>query len=88
MSYTHATIIVPAASRDAARALLGEPLFAVGASPTGTAPATHYVAAGPFDNAELSALAESGVEHTTLPSEDARAHLAGMGLQIVAEPSA
>ena len=88
MSYTHATVIVPAASRDAARALLGEPLFAVGASPTGTAPATHYVAAGPFADTELVALEFSDVAHVKFNGEDAHTHLAGMGLQVIQAPAA
>ena len=70
MSYTFATLIVAAADQLAAQELFGttttDPdtgavvvtpnfnVFVTGLSADGTAPATHYVSAGPFDNSELN----------------------------------
>jgi hypothetical protein len=69
-NYTYCTLIIEAAYQQAAQELFGNSttdpdtgavvvtpntnVFVTGLSADGTAPATHYVTAGPFDNSELN----------------------------------
>lgn len=61
--YTYATLIVAAEQQVAAQELLSPDYFNLGLSADGSAPATHYVTAGPFSNDELNtALNQSEVK--------------------------
>lgn len=54
MNYTYCTLIVSAANKQAAQELLGDSYFTNALSSDGTAPATHYISSGPFDNNALN----------------------------------
>lgn len=67
MSWSHRTMIVPAALAPLARALAaglspaGEGMFVVGAAPTGAGPATHYISTGPIQPQFAAAIADADV---------------------------
>ena len=80
-TYTHRTIIVPAAFQQLAQGLCaaaaegdaGEGMFTTGLSETGTEPATHYISSGPIatefgDLLPLTSFDEEG-GHTTRPGD-------------------
>lgn len=53
MNHISATIIAPIENREECRAFFGATLFNVELSESGAEPATHCVAAGPFDGKEI-----------------------------------
>ena len=82
MTEVFVTIIVPADSVESARAQAatvngGAGMFTCALSPTGNAPATHYISSG-FVSQELATM----FDYTDLPPQEA---MAAVGLQMVSE---
>lgn len=61
MDYTFATVIVTSPNQSAMQTLVGDGYFTAGYSADGTAPATHYVSSGPFDNSVLNMIVNSDI---------------------------
>jgi len=85
-SYTFASVIIAAADKAAAQADLSEYQFTAPLSPTGEAPATHWMSSGPWDNEQLDFI----VNEATWPSKvyfgtDWQAAVAAEGLMPVTE---
>ena len=59
MSYTYATVIVEAKNQAKAQKIAGDDTFVYELSADGTAPATHFLSSGPFDNSQLEAFIDS-----------------------------
>ena len=83
MTDVFVTIIVPAATVEAARELAatvhgGAGMFTTALSPDGSAPATHYISSGRCSQE----LADLFPERTELPPQEA---MAAVGLQMVSE---
>lgn len=82
MTDVFVTIIIPAAEVEAARELAatvpgGQGMFTAALSPTGSAPAKHYISSG-YVSPELASM----FDHTDMPPQDA---MAAAGLVMVAE---
>ena len=87
MTSKQATIIIPAAAIDAARAdLPGSFTAAYTTDSAGVAPATHYVGSGFFFNTELDFIVNEATWPRTVRFSDAAAALAGLGLVPVVAP--
>lgn len=82
------TIIVTVESQEAAQLIAvtydgGDGMFTVGCSPSGTAPATHYISSGFVDEEMTVSLAEvSGIDISEDPPFTA---MARMNIQLVSE---
>lgn len=70
MSYVHRTMIVPAALTPLAQGLApglagsaGDGMWTTGLSPTGAAPATHYVSAGMIEDTFVAVLTDANLMH-------------------------
>lgn len=83
-----ATVIVPAASVEAARALIGDTFFRTGLSSDGNSPATHHVSSGFFLESELETILNSEIEKTVTYGEDGNADIEAAGLKCVVSPAA
>jgi hypothetical protein len=59
MDYTFASVSTTADNQAALQELVGVGYFTAGYSADGTAPATHYISTGPFDNAVLTQIMDS-----------------------------
>lgn len=59
MDYTYATIIVTTANQTKAQDIAGADTFLMALSADGLAPATHYVASGPFSNDQMNAFTDA-----------------------------
>jgi hypothetical protein len=59
MDYTFASVSCTSANQAALQDIVGEGYFNAGFSADGTAPATHYISTGPFDNAVLTQIMDS-----------------------------
>ncbi len=87
MTYTFATVIIPAASKAAAQIdLPGSFSAAYTTDPTGVPPATHYVASGHFFNTELDMIVNEDAWPKRVRFGDAVVALADLGLVPVVEP--
>jgi len=85
-SYTFASAIIADADKAAAQADLSEYQFTAPLSPTGEAPATHWMSSGPWDDTQLEFI----VNEATWPSKvyfgtDWQAAVAAEGLMPVVE---
>ena len=88
MTSTQATIIIPAAAIEAARAdMPGSFTAAYTTDSAGAAPATHYVGSGFFFNTELDFIVNEATWPRTVRFGDAGTALAGLGLVPVLDPS-
>lgn len=88
MTYTFATVIIPAASQAAAQIdLPGLFTAAYTTNPTGVPPATHYVASGHFYNTELDLVVNEAPWPKVVKFGDASAALAELGLVPVVDVS-
>lgn len=86
MNYTFATVIVNAVDQAQAQADLGSGFFTVGLSQDGTAPATHYMSSGPFDNTELDFIANQATWTNTIKfGNDWQGAVNDLGLIVVSE---
>ena len=87
-SSTQATIIIPAAAIEAARAdMPGSFTAAYTTSQEGAPPATHYVGSGFFFNSELDFVCNEVTWPKVVKFGDASAALAELGLVPVVEPT-
>jgi hypothetical protein len=59
MDYTFASVLCSADDQTALQEIVGDGYFTAGYSEDGTAPATHYISSGPFDNAVLTQIMDS-----------------------------
>lgn len=66
-NFTFATVIVTDAYREQAQADLGAGFFNAGLSADGHEPATHWMSSGPWDNAELGRVCDSGPDAVEWP---------------------
>ena len=84
--YTFASVIIPDSAKEQAQADLSEYQFTAPLSPTGEAPATHWMSSGPWDDAQLQFI----VNEATWPYKvyfgtDWQAAVAAEGLMPVVE---
>ena len=86
MTSTFATIIIPAAAIEAARADMPDSFSAAYTTDTtGAPPATHYVGSGHFFNTELDFIVNDATWPCTVRFGDASAALADLGIVPVVE---
>ena len=79
--FTFATVIVTDADRAAAQAAIGSGFFTASVSPTGAAPATHWISSGAFSNDELNQIVNSATwQRLIYFGEDWQAAIAAEGL--------
>lgn len=81
--YTYATMIVADADKAQAQADMGDGFFLFPLSADGSAPATHWMSSGPFNNSELEA--EHSWPRIVVYGEDWQAAIVQENLQPVIE---
>ena len=90
MTYTFATVIIPAESQAAAQADLSEYQFTVPLSADGNAPATHWMSSGAWSNEQLELICNTAAwPRKVYFGQDWAGAVAAEGLtQVVESPDA